>query len=368
MFLEDDSMFAEPDKPVPRWTIAECTAFLSPRRLDTNGRVAELRARVLENRTMPIPPPLGGSAEELKLVILSLWNLNSHLMGMDKVKAGDVNKTERMIRTFLTSLEDVDAQIRQHQPKQKHPMWVSQYNFASMLNIPWQIEQLGPIRNRWEGGARGEAFVRYLKPVVQSRRKNWQRNVLTNLLKQKTLHRLKDSDHITDFDDDDDHMEEVLPDTSNYHTYASLPEVLFHFSKGKPLSGLVTVVQQKCEFGVVYKAGDRKSVVTLQPMPDLKKYQAGLWYYAMDVLHETTTELAFYEYDTYGLLLPIADLDADEWPPPMGNRDEAPEFAVIASDWRCMLENGTLGFPDEYLRREYMLPTWRASNDDTDSE
>ena len=57
--------YAEPDSPVSRWTVNQCKDFLCPRRLPLGGRVAKLRKLVAENRSTPIPEPVGGPASSL---------------------------------------------------------------------------------------------------------------------------------------------------------------------------------------------------------------------------------------------------------------------------------------------------------------
>ena len=65
--------------------------------------------------------------------------------------------------------------------------WLSSYNFVCLLNLPDQIKKLGPIRNQWEGGPRGEGFLRTVKPMTPgTTRLHWQRHLLTNLVKHKS--------------------------------------------------------------------------------------------------------------------------------------------------------------------------------------
>ena len=98
--------------------------------------------------------------------------------------SNEVNVASRLIRVFLTHLlYDHDWEMAQS----KHT-WLSHYNFLCLLNLPNEIDELGPLRNRWEGGVRGEGFLRVVKPMVLgTSRPNWQKNLLSNLVKHKSM-------------------------------------------------------------------------------------------------------------------------------------------------------------------------------------
>ena len=63
----------EPDSPVSRWMVNQCKDFLHPRRLPFGGRVAELRKPVTENKSTPIPEPVGGPASNASKMTVHLW-------------------------------------------------------------------------------------------------------------------------------------------------------------------------------------------------------------------------------------------------------------------------------------------------------
>ena len=121
---------------------------------------------------MPIPTPVGGKAEEVEEMILCQWSMNCYFMGMQICDADlHVSVAGNLIRLFLTSLAVVDKSMSPVLQR-KLPTWVTQYNCQCLLNLPAQMRMLGSIRNRWEGGKRGEVFLRVVKPIVQSGRKN----------------------------------------------------------------------------------------------------------------------------------------------------------------------------------------------------
>jgi hypothetical protein len=51
------------------------------------------------------------------------------------------------------------------------PTWLTSYNFLCLLSLPKTIEEFGPIRNYWEGGAMGEKLIQVVKPLWNGFRK-----------------------------------------------------------------------------------------------------------------------------------------------------------------------------------------------------
>ena len=136
-----------------------------------------------DNWNVPEAKDIGGKLETVKKVILVEWMFISYLMGMKQVGDNEVNESSRLIRLFLTFLHDHEMSM-----SIKKKTWLSSYNFICLLNLPEQIKFLGPIRNRWEGGVRGEGFLCVVKPMVAGTgRANWQRNLLVNLVKYKSM-------------------------------------------------------------------------------------------------------------------------------------------------------------------------------------
>jgi len=191
--LTEDEPFVPPDKPVSKWTAKECREFLRERRVKTDGKVADLRSRVTENKNSPIPAPEGGNVEMLEKTTLSLWMMLCHLMGMKNTTELGVSHAEQTIRLFLTSCAYFDKEMIGALKRTK-PFWVTSYNFTCLLNIPAQIRKFGPIRNRWEGKWRGEGFLLVTKPEILAKRLNWERNLMLKLLRQKCMLHLRTFD------------------------------------------------------------------------------------------------------------------------------------------------------------------------------
>jgi len=192
--LDDDDPFVEPNKPVSKWRIVDCKEFLRERRLKLDGKVDVLRRRVMDNRNVPRKGPVGGTVDNVRRTVLTLWSLLCHLMGMRTSTEHGVMKADQLVRIFLTCCYDFDQEMLPALETRKQPFWLSAYNFPCLLNMPEQIKMLGPLRNRWEGGHRGEGFLRVVKPTIIGKRGNWASNLMRNLLRQKCLLQMKTFD------------------------------------------------------------------------------------------------------------------------------------------------------------------------------
>jgi len=128
--------------------------WLRSRNLPTAGDANTLKLQVRDNWSKPAAKNIGGLLENVRKVIVSEWYMISYLMGMRSATDNEVNEASRLIQLFLTHLYDHEESMGNGKKT-----WLSSYNFVCLLNLPDQIKKLGPIRNRWEGGPRGEGFL-----------------------------------------------------------------------------------------------------------------------------------------------------------------------------------------------------------------
>ena len=326
--LKDDPPFEPPDdKPIGKWSTDECKNFLRPRRILLAGKVKELRERVGENIDVPIPPPVGGPVEEVQAMIISQWEMNSFYMGMDDLPEDDSQKKigSCLIRLFLSALAAHDSSTGPVAGR-KLPVWLTQYNCQSLLNLPQQTETLGPIRNRWEGGKRGEGFLRTVKPIVMNGRKNWQKNLFLNILRQKTLVQMKstnEDDDTSDYGDDNSSMEgQQRHEPQSFVHYRCHAEVVEKWRRGAVLSGMVV----EGKLYVCHRFGARSLLLQFMTKDDSAEFSFGLWYYELqylDVDDEEKGSLKDVTVDCYALLLPLPRSDGAQQ-----------KYGLMTSNWR----------------------------------
>jgi hypothetical protein len=71
---------------------------------------------------------------------------------------------------------------------------LSCFNFMCLLNLPEATVRFGPLRNLWEGGFKGEAIISLFKnQLCMGLRKNWERNSLAGMLREKAFYSLRSS-------------------------------------------------------------------------------------------------------------------------------------------------------------------------------
>jgi hypothetical protein len=247
-------------------------------------------------------------------------------MGMENLPEDDSAKImgNFLIRLFLSALAVHDSSTGPVAGR-KLPMWVTQYNCQSLLNLPNQTERLGLIRSRWEGGKRGEDFLQIVKPIVQSGRKNWQKNLFSNILRQKTLVQMKatnDDDETSESDNDDSSMEECqIHEPQSFVHYRCHAEVVDKWTRGTVLSGVL--VDRRVY--ICQRYGARSLLLEFKTTEDSAVFSFGLWYYYLqylDVEDESKGSLQDAGVESYAFLLPMLTSDATQ------------KYALVTSNWR----------------------------------
>ena len=147
------------------------------------GKVKELRDKINELKNQPggsprTLPPKGCSVENICQFVGSWLSMIAALMKKE-IEDNKIIKVEREIKIFLSNLDivqksliergEIEKQILSStnvdgsntdglwKPSEKDkrdslPLWLSKYNFQSLLNLPETIKLFGPISNLWEGG------------------------------------------------------------------------------------------------------------------------------------------------------------------------------------------------------------------------
>ena len=308
--LAEDPPYVEPDKDMSKWTKKENIEWLRSRGLDLEGNAQIVRERVESNYGLPEIEPHGATVDQLQDLLLSLWNMISYLMGMENSSPDSVNVAHRHINLFLThTYRYVRSMSLEEENK---PAWLSSYNFICLLNLPDQIAKLGPVRNRYEGGVRGEGYLRRVKSLVNGTgRKRWQENLVTNLLQQNSISLLSAGPQLVleDMDDDSslsssesDRGVKHEIELTSFKVYKSLAEVMGVMVNGKlPLS---VVLSRKGGVFAIFYDGRAKMGRELKAT-SLPEYDFGFGYQKFEfVTGMPDLKLDELGVDCYGVLLP----------------------------------------------------------------
>ena len=335
--LENDEIINDtPNKPIQRLTVKECKSFLKRRNLLLEGNVLELRERVRDNLNVEIPESPGGPLKNLLTMIVCKWLFISHLMGITSVTDEDIRIAERNIRLFLWSVAEVDKHIVKP-PKNNYPIWISQYNYMCLLNFPKQMEKLGPIRNRWEGGVQGEGYLRKVKPLMQKGGVNWQKNLLSRLLRYKALDTIMTVDKPGT--DHSKTTKQYPPQSFKiYPTQASIR----HCLDNKDVLSCVLILD---DVFVCYKHRGHKVLLPVSLGNHLLT-RIGIHYFELSLQQEEpdqSRKMDTCDISSFGILLP-------------GIRTDDPTcYSLFTSDWRSFDLNKKLKFPHDIIDlRDYI--------------
>lgn len=351
MDIANDPEYEEPNKPQARWTRQENEKWLSVRRLDSKGNAATLRERVAsfmnsDDGPPSIPPPTGGSIGNVNAVSMRMFEMVSFLMGMDAHDEGGM-VSARLIRLYLNSIHRLDTAMRDEPSEAKKPIWLSSYNFLSLLNIPKQVAKLGPLRNRWEGGVMGEGFLRKVKPTLTSpNRLNWTKNLLTTLVRQHSIINLrrKMEKDPTSFDD------HWLERDGKFRTYGSLMEIEDCFQNHDPISIVIAEDKESSEmkprlYAIFREANQRRMLEFTHPERGMSWSNSfGLFYHLLSMGQQP---VAFPHGDggelvivSYGVLLPRIQIQIG-----IEENGDGRQYCLIDHRWRVFDDSQNLTFP-----------------------
>lgn len=330
-----------------KWLAAHNRYWLESRGLDATGKATDLRQRVADylaedNPPEPLPEP-DLSTSHVEDVVVCLNELLGCIMS-PVVTPNLIGKTKYLVRIFLSFYDCLAQEVRKYKPtseSKKTPPVLSSFNFICFMNLPAMMERFGPLRDMWEGGPKGEGFLRFTKQHIIHglRQQSWHYHLLKSLLRFKVLHTLSPQENKTvpaiDSSDALSHR------SGHFHKYDSQFTLLrliseTHRNKKEPISVLLLQRNnnlQEVQHGVTLMAvvGDYCSVIeiVLAENHDDPIKTFGLFYYRVDVSEErcvpwdtvapSVTKLG------YALLLPLMD---------GRNNDDTRRFAIVSSNWK----------------------------------
>ena len=308
--------------------------------LPRTGKRAELEESVLryigEDADLPYPDlaePAGPNYELVEKTIIAMQVMTSRCM-VKTVHSETASDISRHVKIFLFRYADFDAEMRK-ETKVKMPSMLSQWNFPNLLNLAEQSKQFGSGHLMWEGGVRGEGFLRFLKPLLNTGFKGeWQNNLSKRYLRRRALKRVG----IESLQDSLDDVEEE--DNVRYQPcrkYKSLLNAKESFKKRQPISIIQT---NNDSVGMVYKKGIRvEQLLVLEPLDGCVEVVFGAAYFSWRMRKRIILQHKVENIKHQILLLPR--LSAGGEPDNTG----ATKYYAIADDWTEMNEDGHFGLP-----------------------
>ena len=196
IILHAKETFEESTIPIKHWYAKMCRDWLTAHGHETNGRLCELRQRILtlKNDTLNPPKLCKDSSCSSQLILHLIGSLLSMISSIMKNEASNdtILQTDREIKLFLTNVHIVQDHMyfgNQNKECTNHKTyWLTKYNHLSLLNIPNTIKLFGPLINLWEGSNQGEGYLRFAKPKLTNiHSKNWNTNAHTEILNEISL-------------------------------------------------------------------------------------------------------------------------------------------------------------------------------------
>lgn len=194
------------------------------------------------------------------------------------------------------------------------------------------MRTFGPIRNYWEGGMFGEKILQYAKGTWYGFTRKWALNMLQSIINAFSVKRtvfdlfldvdgLNNSEPV-DTDDDGNY------DRSCYKVYTSLEEVEKLISSGIPISIIILKDDIRVSIGkgmTVTVFIHKRDCVTI----------LGHNYFACSLIDYQESTLSEENILSYGLLLPLYDVDTDV----------IERWTIITSEWDDLQCDGTFSNP-----------------------
>ena len=321
--IAEDQQFETPTVAQKHWTKQQNVAWLSVRGLNTRGTAKELQIHVhnylaAQEGPPPVLPLQGGPVVGVQEMLFSLHHLICHVMHRSS-ELSHIFRVERAIKNFLTYFEHFDKAMRRESDT---PTWITSYNFICLLNVPNMLATFGPLRNFWEGGGMGEKFIQQIKPLWNGFRKNWQLNLLDNVLQKMAINRIEK------------HSQQNVNKGKQFHKYKDKEDVTDNFNNRKPMS-MIQLDNGKFFFSVM-KNNTFVPVMCTTYFRTICGWHYHYWHIADNDDHEVN----IFTIQRCCLLLPLMSSTGL----PTSNDDAI--YTVIDYDWKDIQANTSFSAPN----------------------
>ena len=307
--LPINEQYNDPTTNYTTWKLKECEKWLQVRGIVKNGKLNDLKLQIgdyFKNKNIPpIKKKNDIGISNIMDLIQSTQEMIKTMMSLETTKR-DIKKLEALIRVYLIHYDRLDSGLRENLV----PSWIQQFNMVCLLNVPSVMRKYGSMRNVWEGGKDGEAYLQPVKKNLKSGLVNqWQTWVLTNLLKEEIYENWKTI------------QKQKNADLRLYaKIYGNRKKAKESFTSGNPISGII----YENEFYICYRhRGEVKGNAIELSNETYKEYN--LIYYSV----EWTTKKIVISNDSNGyvgiLLLPSHATE-------LGTNDGS-LYCYVRSDW-----------------------------------
>ena len=325
---ENNREYQIPSRPVQTWSNSQCREFMSEYSVTCDGTPEAIKQAIQTRRDELVRgniPPRRASKDDVIDKTARLADMLQLAMKADIIKE-EIRQLDLSIRLFLHAVHKFDNNFNKYPAGHEKytPVWVTKYNFLSLLKLPDTIRQFGPVRGYWEGGAIGEGFLRSIKPEIKrGLRYDWRQWIMNNFLGKKAFDMIPKTFDETPKSYFDIHDRQSSID--DWKTHSSAAFAIRKFYAGLPCSLICTGGM----IGLVYKSVHSDRVIQVIPK-QFKRIQNGLAYFAFELQErgEHSRLVSFTGPRCGALLLPAVQLEGFE-----SINNGHPNSTVILSNW-----------------------------------
>ena len=322
----------DPNKPVSSWSKSDCLRWLKYRGLSHDDRSVQLlREKIVLYKSQSNVPRLLERHDMEKQCDLLMSLVNCKTCLIYRIMSKNMNKKiiqeiSLYIKLFLSLYVKFDVL---YDPSKKKPSWVAASNFICLLNLPEFIEEVGPLRNLWEGGDIGEKALGLVKDEFNGFRKHWTKALLTKLYNQSTMRKIKESMN-SSMNENNDYKYNRY---GRFHKYSSRLEVRLLLQDHKVLS----IIEYDFNVFLILFQDGSSMRLHLQSSEDIKKL-CGFTYFVWTINNTESKDMIDAKKITrYCLLLP--------WLVQNSN-DRKKYYTVISDDWKTLSQQKNFVLPN----------------------
>ena len=127
-------------------------------------------------------------------ILASLYAMISSIM-IEYTHDDVIRQCERNIKIFLSCLHELELvdkkECEDTRDSKNNPIWLSKYNYQSLMNLLFTMQRFGPLKNYWEGSMQGEGSLKLIKPTINNlKARNWHVNTHIKLLEERVFDRI----------------------------------------------------------------------------------------------------------------------------------------------------------------------------------
>jgi hypothetical protein len=300
--------------------------------------------------------PPGGTVDDAEMAVKTVVALISRIMqkeGSEEL-ADDIDRHTKLFLSYIDLLDKkMCTRSRQGQVGEEEdinkPIWLRNPNLVNLLSLANVMRKFGSLRDLWEGSAKGEGIIHWLKPLINGMHSigNWAVCAMQKFNQLKAINiivnELRNDEVFDPFGDenemDDDEDENVLEFENGYCKYDTTQMAMEELTTSKPTMAVTIKSEYGAEEMYLVTDEDRKLVRIWHSTGQSENTSIGACFHGMEIMDTVSVEQGW-EKNIIRECLLLPSIDADGKP----KRGAELKHYIIASNWTQLNSNGMFGF------------------------